>query len=173
MASARSSQRILGLAFVLMVMSDHSPVFAQNQRLSKTTTADRDVVILGYGRSNQNCESVDPPALYLDKPPDHGTVCFRVNDIKINEAIVGNLKHCVGRNIRGVTVVYLPRWKYIGLDDVRYTVVFPQARHSVYVDLTVLPDRSGSPSVAADTITPAAESSQSPGPIPACTALVS
>jgi hypothetical protein len=56
-------------------MSDHSPVLAQNQRLAKTTTADRDVVILGYGRSNQNCESVDPPALYLDKPPDHGTIC--------------------------------------------------------------------------------------------------
>ena len=82
-----------------------------------------------------------------------------MNDIKINEAIVGNLKHCVGRNIRGVTVVYLPRWKYIGLDDARYTVVFPQARHSVYVDLTVLPDRSGSPSVAPDIIAPAAESS--------------
>ena len=82
-----------------------------------------------------------------------------MNDIKINEAIVGNLKHCVGNgNIRGVTVVYLPRWKYIGLDDARYTVVFPQARHSVYVDLTVLPDRPGSPSVApADIITPAAD----------------
>jgi len=174
MVSAGSSQRILGLAFVLMVMSGHSSVLAQNQRLAKTTIADHDVVILGYGRSNQNCESVDPPGLYLDKPPDHGTICFRVNDIKINEAIVGNLKHCVGRNIRGVTVVYLPRWKYIGLDDARYTVVFPQARHSVYVDLTVLPDRPGSPSVApADINTPAAESSQSPGPIPACTALVS
>jgi hypothetical protein len=165
---------MLGLAFVLMIVPDHSQALAQNQRLAKATKADHEVVILGYGRSDQNCESVDPPALYLDKPPDHGTICFRVNDIKINEAIVGNLKHCVGRNIRGVAVVYLPRWKYIGPDHVRYTVVFPQARHSVYVDLTVLPDRSGSPSAApADISTPAAESSQSPGPIPACTALVS
>jgi hypothetical protein len=73
-----------------------------------------------------------------------------------------------------VSVVYLPRWGYVGPDDLRYTVVFPQARHSVYVDLTVLPDRPGSPgAVPADISSPYTESPQSLGPIPACTAIVS
>lgn len=165
---------MFGLAWALVATSNFSPALAQDQRLAKTTRADHDVVILGYGRSNQNCESIDPPALYLEKPPDHGAICFRTNDITIEKAIVGNLTHCVGRKIHGIVVVYLPGWRYAGSDDVRYTVIFPQARHAVYVDLTVLPDRpSSSGAVSTDIGASAAESLRLPGPIPACTSLVS
>jgi hypothetical protein len=165
---------MFGLAWALMATSSFSPALAEDQRLAKTTRADHDVVILGYGRSNQNCESIDPPALYLEKPPDHGTVCFRTNDITINKAIVGNLTHCIGRKIHGVVVVYSPGWKYAGPDDVRYTVIFPKARHGVYVELTVLPDRpSSSGAVSMDLDAPTTGSPQLPGPIPACASLVS
>ena len=164
---------MFGIAWALMAMSNSSPALAQDKRLAKTTRADHDVVILGYGRSKPNCESADPPALYLDKPPDHGALCFRTNDVKINEAIVGNLTHCIGRIIRGVVVVYLPRWKYVGSDEARYTVIFPQARHGVHVDLTVLPGQPSSPGVVQTDPGGPYESPQLPGPIPACTSLVS
>jgi hypothetical protein len=171
------STLLLGLGCGLAaigVPSFCSPAVAQDQHITKTTKAAHDVVILGYARSNQSCNGIEPPALYLDKPPDHGAVCFRTNDIRLREAIVGNLTHCLGRKISGVSVVYLPYWGYVGSDDLRYTVVFPQARHSVYVELTVLPDPPGSPgTVPADISAPYTESPQSPGPIPACTAIVS
>jgi hypothetical protein len=151
-----------------------SPAPAQDRHLTKTTKADHDVAILGYGQANQSCEAIEPPSIYLDKPPGQGSVCFRASTIKLREAIVGNLMHCIGRTIRGVTVVYLPRSGYTGPDDVRYTVIFPSARHSVYVDVTVVPDSLSSPgTLPADIGTDAVESSQLSGPMPACMALVS
>jgi hypothetical protein len=171
---SRSMLVFLGILTAIGFLSCCSLAAAQDQHLTKTTEAAKAVSILGYSRSNQSCEGIEPPALYLDKPPDHGTICFRPGNIKLSEAIVGGLTHCLGRTIRGVSVIYLPRWGYIGPDDVRYTVVFPQARQSVYVDLTVLSSQSGSSgAVPPDISAPAMESPQSPGPMPACTALVS
>jgi hypothetical protein len=171
------SLRIVSLLFVaaaFVTLTDCSPAVAQDQHLTKTAKAAHDVIIMGYARSDQSCRGIEPPTLTLDKPPDHGTVCFRVADMKLSEAIVGNLTQCLGLKIRGVSVVYLPRWGYTGPDDLRYTVVFPEARHSVYVDLTVLPEkRSSAYSVPADISAPSAESPQPSGAIPACTALVS
>jgi|GraSoi2013_100cm_1033763.scaffolds.fasta_scaffold66802_2 hypothetical protein len=171
------SSLLFGLLCVLAAigaLTFCSPAVAQDERLTRTTKTAHDLVILGYARSNQSCDGVEPPALYLDKPPDHGTVCFRTNDVRLREAIVGNLTHCVGRKISGVSVVYFSRWGYIGSDDLRYTVVFPQARHGVYVDITVMPDQSGSPgTMPSDISAPYAEAPQLPGPIPACTAVVS
>jgi hypothetical protein len=171
------SSLVFGFVWALVAigfLSNCSPAAAQDGHLTKTTEWAKAAVILGYGRANQNCEGVEPPALYLDKPPDHGTVCFRKSNIRLREVIVGGLPQCVGRKVRGVSVVYLSRWGYAGSDNLAYTVVFPQARHSVHVDLTVLSNRPNAPgTVPADISSPAAESPQSPGPMPECTALVS
>jgi hypothetical protein len=136
------------------------------------TKGDHEVNILGYARSNHNCEGIDPPSLFLDKPPDHGSVCFRPSKLKLQNAIVGNLTHCIGHKISGVTVVYIPQASYVGMDEVRYTVIFPEARHAVDVDLTVVP---GQPQSAASLSGDggSAAHKQLPGPMHACTALVS
>jgi hypothetical protein len=149
-----------------------SPASAQDQHLSRTTKADSEINILGYARANQSCEGIDPPSLFLDKPPDHGSVCFRPGKLRLKEAIVGNLTQCVGRQVPGVTVVYIPQAGYIGTDEVRYTVIFPQARHVVYVDLNVTPGQPKPAGVAQGDGNFAIDK-QPQGPMRACTELVS
>lgn len=159
---------------VATVLGCGSTVLAQDAHLVKTTRAGHAVIILGYARSDQNCEGITPPVLYLDKPAEHGTVCWRPGKLKLREAIVGNLTQCLGRDIRGVNVVYFPRWKYVGSDGLQYTVEFPNARHRVEVSMTVLTDGSSSPdSPFADMGEPVGDDSQSPGPMPECAASVS
>jgi hypothetical protein len=131
---------ILGTVAVVLI-SDvlmSSTCFAQDEHLTRTTKANEKISILSYARSNQACEGIDPPSFYLDKAPDHGVVCFRAGTVKLQNAIVGNLTHCIGKQIRGVTIVYVPQQGYVGSDEVRYTVIFPEARHSVFVDLAVV-----------------------------------
>ena len=143
---------------------------AQDQHLARTTKAGHEIKILGYARANQGCEGIDPPSLFLDKPPDHGSICFRPSRLKLKEAIVGNLIQCVGRQVSGVTVVYIPQAGYTGTDEVKYTVIFPEARHVVYVDLTVVP---GQPNSAGVALGDPNFSADKQGPIHACTELVS
>ena len=172
--SLSSTVSLLYVAAAFGGFSACAPAVAQDQHITKTVRAAHDVVLEGYARTNPSCDGIEPPALYLDKPPDHGLVCFRIGDMKLHAAIVGNLTQCLGRKIRGVSVVYLSGSEYTGPDDLRYTVVFPEARHGVFVDLTVLPGRPNSPdAVPADISAPASAAPQSSGPIPACTALVS
>jgi hypothetical protein len=166
----------LGWAFVIGSCLISATAFAQDQRLARTTKMDREISILSYARANQSCEGIDPPSLYLDKAADHGSVCFRVSTtIRLQDAIVGNLTHCIGRRIRGVTVVYIPRAGYVGFDEVRYTVIFPQARHSVFVDLTVVP---GQPTTESGNVVSGVgslplEAIQPQGPLRACIEAVS
>jgi hypothetical protein len=162
----------LGPMLVMSGVLICSPAWAQDQHLVRTTKADREINILGYARANQSCEGIDPPSLFLDKPPEHGSVCFRPSKLKLQEAIVGNFTQCVGRQVLGVTVVYIPQTGYSGTDEVRYTVIFPQARHVVYVDLSVVPGQPKPAGVAQGDGNFAADK-QSQGPIRACTELVS
>jgi hypothetical protein len=144
---------------------------AQDEHLTRTTKANEKISILSYARSNQDCEGIDPPSFYLDKAPDHGIVCFRAGTIKLQNAIVGNLTQCIGKHIRGVTVVYVPQEGYVGPDEVRYMVIFPEARHSVFVDLAVVQGQAKS-AVSGQGGLPV-EVSQPPGSLPACIEAVS
>jgi hypothetical protein len=74
----------------------------------------------------------------------------------------------------GVRIVYLPRHGYIGADTLRYPVRSWIGRITYSVDVTIAPDTSTSRNaVPADISSPANDTLQSPGPIPACTALAS
>jgi hypothetical protein len=161
---------IAGAAVVVFPSSTH----AQDQHLAKTAKADHEVSILSYARSNQECDGIEPPKLYLDKPPEHGVVCFRPSQVRLQNTVVGNLTQCLGRKIRGVTIVYRSATKYRGSDEIRYTVIFPELSHHVDVDLTVEPDQSNVSDTSLREINgPAEEGSQSQGPMPACTVLTS
>jgi len=117
---------------------------------------------------------MEPPEVYLDKPPDHGTVCFRVGNIKLAHITTGNATQCLGRKMSGVRVIYLSRWRYAGPDELRYTVVFPTVRESIYVELSIVSNQAGSSgTIPPDISAPSSEASQSPGPMPECAALTS
>lgn len=165
--------RMLGIGCVLMTLLVCSRALAQDQHLTRTTVADRQVTILGYARSNPACEGVDPPSLYVDNPPEHGNLCYRESKVKLQEAIVGNLTHCVGRQIPGIVVIYVPQSGYTGPDSMRYTVIFPQARHVVFVDVMVTPGEVKSRNAASGAIDVLPETAHAQRSIRACTELVS
>jgi hypothetical protein len=173
----RPQTTMLGIARVIAgaaVLVFYSYAHAQDQHLAKTAKADHDVSVLSYARSNQNCDGIDPPKLYLDKPPEHGAVCFRINQVQLQNTVVGNLTQCLGRKIRGVTIVYRSAAKYRGSDELRYTVIFPELSHHVDVGLTVVLDRPNASDTSLREINGSAEEgSQSPGPMPACTVVTS
>jgi hypothetical protein len=149
-------------------------VAAQDEHLNRIAKAALDTSIAGYTRTNAACEGVDPPTLYLDKPPEHGVVCWRSGDIRMNAVVVGNHSHCMGRIARGVAVRYLSRRDYAGPDDFRYIVHYPQMDHSVGVTVTVRssgPGPSKMQTLDIDTMDP--ERSQSPAPMPRCVLLMS
>ena len=140
--------------------------------LARTTKATHNVFIEGYARTDDKCESIDPPTVYVDKPPKHGIVCFRSADLRLRTTVENNLAHCLGRSAHGIHVIYAPRAGYAGPDTVRYTVRFPKTQHTVDVILTVLPD-DRQPSGATPGGPFIGDVSQTPGPLPVCTALVS
>jgi len=144
---------------------------AEDDHFKRTAQPATSVVIRGYWRADNNCEAKEPPALLFDKPPEHGIVCFRRDEVTMSKVIVGDgLQHCLGSRIRGLKLIYQPRLGYSGPDEVRYTVVFPRMRRSVSVDLTVLPSQFQPKN---DHTAPAEEPLQSPGPVPECAPLVS
>jgi hypothetical protein len=154
--------------FVLCV-----PSTAQVQ-LSKSTKAAHDVFLEGYARTNSKCESIDPPSVFVDQPPEHGIVCSRSADLLLRKTVENDLAHCLSRRAHGIHVIYLPHRGYAGPDKVRYTVKFPTTQHTVEVNLTVLPDDPQSRTVVpADISAPIGDSAQKPGPLPVCAALVS
>jgi hypothetical protein len=150
-----------------------SPAIAQDVHLKRTAQPAAMLFIQGYWLADKNCEpSEQQPTLLLDKPPEHGFVCYRRDMVTMRNIFDGadRVQHCLGRQIRGLRVVYQPRMGYGGLDDVRYTVVFPKSRRTIFVDLIVLPGQSRAKD---DVASPADIAPQSAGPIPECAALVS
>lgn len=158
----------------VLVALSFRPSFAEDQHLTKKTRVDHDVAILSYARANQKCDGIEPPALYLEKPPAHGFVCVRPAKVKLLDAIVGNLTQCLGRTISGVAVYYFPRSRYVGSDELRYTVIFPERRYGTAVEMTVDADAVNSsdagPAVADVGFT---GPPQPIGPMPVCSPGVS
>jgi hypothetical protein len=157
----------------LFIFIGNPPTSAQVP-LWKVTKTGHEVVIEGYARTNAKCEAIDPPVLSLDQPPAHGVICWRPGTVWLRKVAEGNLPQCLRQAVRGIHVVYLPRGGYTGSDTAAYTVHFPSIDHPVRFDVTIEPDLAHSRnSVPADISAPADENLQPPGPIPACTALVS
>jgi len=62
---------------------------AQEEQLSKTGQANHPIVIREHAGWNKDCEAIAHPALYLFEPPRHGSVCARIENIKIHSTYVG------------------------------------------------------------------------------------
>jgi hypothetical protein len=81
-------------ALGLFVFCD--PSLAQVQ-LSKSTKAAHDLFLEGYARTNNKCESIDPPTVYVDQPPEHGIVCSGNADLLLKKTVENDLSQCLSR----------------------------------------------------------------------------
>lgn len=136
--------------------------------LVRSGDTDSDIVLHDHAGWDRNCAAVAPPAVRLDAPPLHGTVCARSDNIRIEYVSYGTQTHCIGRMVHGVRLIYRPHAGYTGDDVVRYSVQYPKSHRDVSVKVTVLPATSGAAPARV-----AWPPRQDPGPIPACNDFVS
>lgn len=129
------------------------------------------IVIREHAGWNSNCDAIAHPALYLDEPPRHGSVCARVEDINISSIYAGTESQCIGRRVRGVRLVYRPDAGFVGGDGLRYAVQYPSRRRSVAVNVTVA-DKVPAAAVPSSMAAPPAFARQMSGPVPTCTELM-
>jgi len=156
---------VVGLCIVLMA-STH----AHAELLKRVTKNHGEVNIGGYARFNNNCDATESPEVYLDVAPTNGLVCARMSTVTVRIIHEGKADNCVGRSIRGIRIVYLPRPEFSGVEVVRYTVKFNKIKQTMDVDIDVASDqiitenRDGASSL---------DEPQTQGPVPVCAALVS
>ena len=146
---------------------------AQEEQLLRTGQADHPIVIREHAGWNRDCDAIAPPTLYLYEPPRHGSVCARVENIRIHDMYVGTESQCIGRLVRGVAFIYRPDQGYTGSDGLRYAAQYPSVLRmvSVTVKVTTHP-RAASSTAPSDVVAPSPQSPQSSTPVPVCDALV-
>jgi hypothetical protein len=156
----------IAFASATMTASCYGQPLQKEDHLALTTRASEEIIVYGEANADQFCRALNLPSLFLDKPPDHGIVCFEVGEFEVGDAILGD-DACRGRMVRGVNIFYRSRAGFTGSDSLRYFTTDVPMRHIVSVDL----------SVAAQTLTvdPADGTwlPQSSGPMPSCTRPVS
>jgi hypothetical protein len=177
MLPARSTQGQSGSSILVMLaILGMVPVcFAQGSawvgEMTVATRTSEEVVINGHVFADSTCATIELPWLLLMKPPDHGVVCYRIEEFEVAEDS-GRDQACIGRRVSGVNLFYLARPGYSGPDSLRYDTISSRGREQVSVRLTVLPDKptssvkggvKGSPDGAAMLV----------GPVPTCAAPIS
>jgi hypothetical protein len=162
---------ILGAVIVACVSGLTRTAGAQEEQLFKTGQADHPILIGEHAGWNKNCDAIAPPALYLYEPPRHGSVCARVEDVKIHVMYVGNVAQCVGRVVRGVQFIYRPDRGFAGDDGLRYAAQYPSVLRTMSVAVTVTAHPPGAPDTS-NIASPLQQAPQSPVPVPACDELV-
>jgi len=97
---------------------------AEVHKLKIVVKGDKEVQVRGYVSIKDTCESRGPVEIYLDEAPKGGTVCMRQGNVRLENLWdpSSKKKHCLGRWISGVWVIYVPYAGFIGNDAVRYTV---------------------------------------------------
>jgi hypothetical protein len=177
MLCLRSTQGQSGPSIlVLLAMLGMVPAcFAQGKpRASEiivTTRTSEEAVINGHVYANATCAAIEFPWLLLMKPPDHGGVCYRIEEFEVAEDSASD-QACVGRRVSGVNLFYLAHPGYTGPDSLRYDTVSSRGRDQVFVRLTVLPDtRLSSARIGAKD--PPDELPMLSGSVPKCAAPVS
>lgn len=105
--------------------------------------------------------------------PQHGVVCTRINQIKVEEAYAGD-DACYGRMISGIEIIYLPQQDYVGPDQLRFESMGPPASFNVEFDLTIVRALPGAAALEPlDINVVPAEAMKPGGPVPSCTEPVS
>ncbi len=166
----RLAGAIFGAAFCCAAVMAGAQAFQAEEQLAKSGQADNPVIIREHAGWDRNCDAVAHPALYLDEPPRHGSVCTRAAEIRIQTLAAGTQAQCVGRVVRGVRLVYRPDAGFAGGDVLRYVVQYPSLRKSVAVSIAVTPEPPSATNALASVPAPAAH--QPAGPVPPCAELL-
>lgn len=145
--------------------------FAQDSEMTITARTSEETVIEGYADADNTCAPVELPRLLLMKSPEHGIVCYRIEDFEV-AGDSGRDQACLGRWVRGISVFYLARSGYSGPDSLRYEAITDRRQDRVAVRIRVL-SGLGNDSDAASPIGSRREPAMSLGPIPACVVPVS
>ncbi len=157
------------LALCLAGMTLSARAVDAAEELTTSGQAGRPVIIREHAGWDRYCEAIAHPALFLDEPPRHGSVCARIAEIRIQTLAAGTQAQCIGRVVRGVRLVYRPDAGFAGGDGLRYAVQYPLQRKSVAVSIAVTPE---APSAANAQASMALPSRQAAGPMPECPELM-
>ncbi|AWM01878.2 hypothetical protein [Bradyrhizobium amphicarpaeae] len=139
--------------------------------MTVTARTAEETVIEGYADADNTCAPVELPRLLLMKSPEHGVVCYRIEDFEV-VGDSGSDRACIGRWVRGISIFYLARPGYSGPDSLRYEAITDRRRDRVAVRVRVLPG-FGNDSDAAGPSDSEREPAMSLGPVPACVGPVS
>jgi hypothetical protein len=168
------SRSILGIVIATCAAGLWSETHAADDHFKRSGKAGYDVAVYGYTSSNPDCSPGRFPLVFLDEPPLHGFVCLRIRNLRVRVDVFGKAPQCVGRTIRGVQVIYQPRADFVGMDNMQYTVLFPNGRRTVMVTFNISAAKPGArDAMAPDIAAPMPEMQQLPRPVPFCAALVS
>ncbi|RXH21869.1 hypothetical protein XH99_20030 [Bradyrhizobium nanningense] len=146
--------------------------FAQGSEMTVTARGAEETVIEGYADADNTCAPVELPRLLLVKTPEHGSVCYRIEDFEV-AGDSGSDRSCVGRWVRGISVFYSARAGYSGPDNLRYEAITDRRQDRVAVRLKVLPGPTDDSHAATNPGGSSGEQAMSIGPIPACVVPVS
>jgi hypothetical protein len=174
---SRLSRRAVGpcdliLGVLSAVLAMDVSCFAQDSEMTVTARTSEETVIEGYADADSTCAPVELPRLLLVKSPEHGIVCYRIEDFAV-AGDTGSDRACIGRWIRGISLFYLARPGYSGRDSLRYEAVTDRRRDRVAVRVRVLPGPANDSDVPVNTADSSRDPAMSIGPIPACVVPVS
>jgi hypothetical protein len=112
---------------------------AQELRLKRSVQSGGSVLISGHARWNNDCGLREIGQVYLDKAPRHGVVCVSDGNITIEQVFGAASNFCVGRNVRGVLIIYYANSGPAAADDLRYTVRYTELQRKVGVNIDIRP----------------------------------
>jgi len=161
--------RKIALTFAVFSLAASTSA-AEIYKLNKTAKARKELPVAWFFKNlKDNCESREPPEIDLNIPPKGGTVCLRSGMVPVRNIWTGRNQHCIGTNVWGVRVIYIPFESFIGVDSMQFTVKMRppwnrtyEANISVEAGEATAGDASSAPSEP-----------QKAGPMPKCPALVS
>jgi hypothetical protein len=160
-------------AAALLAFESASPALAQTQHLTRFAINPKEVEIQGYARFNESCDVLELPQIYLDVPPENGVVCSRPSKVTVRVIVEREGKNCLGRSIRGIHLIYIPRPRFTGVEVIRYTVKFDVVRLTVDADIRVARGKSDQVTAESGEVPRSSEPAQTQGPIPVCAPLPS
>jgi hypothetical protein len=174
---SRSWRRAIGscgliLGVLSAVLATDISCFAQESEMTVTARTSEETVIEGYADADNTCTPVELPQLLLMKSPEHGIVCYRIEDFEV-ASDSGRDRACIGRWIRGISIFYLARSGYSGPDSLRYEAITDRRRDRVAVRVRVLPGLERDSDAPVSSGDSSREPAMSLGPIPACVVPVS
>lgn len=129
----------------------------------------------GVTTEGRDCEAI-LPKLELEEPPEHGVVCFRIEELARRDAAYSDSPPnpgCTNRSLTGVRILYVNKAGYVGNDRLRYRIVAtPSIIRNVSLDIQHWTGTQPGAETA-DTAGIKIETPQPRGPIPPCSPPIS